>query len=72
MIVGAWYPVDQYKLSLGVLDRLYDLVILIHEKYNIPCYMNKNKLLAFTRSIYQCIYMKYRCNPSKALYKKFI
>ncbi len=45
MIVGAWYPVTHYKLSLGIQDRLYDLVILIYEKYNIPCDMNKNKLL---------------------------
>lgn len=51
MIVGAWYPVTQYKLSLGIQDRLYDLVILIHEKYNIPCDMNKNKLLEVIENI---------------------
>ncbi|WP_346940465.1 hypothetical protein [uncultured Clostridium sp.] len=51
MIVGAWYPVTQYKLSLGIQDRLYDLVILIHEKYNIPCDMNKNKLLELVENL---------------------
>jgi len=51
MIVGAWYPVTQYKLSLGIQDRLYDLVILIHEKYNIPCEINKNKLLEVIENI---------------------
>ncbi len=51
MIVGAWYSVTQYKLSLGIQDRLYDLVILIHEKYNIPCDMNKNKLLELIENI---------------------
>lgn len=51
MIVGAWYPVTQYKLSLGIQDRLFDLVILIHEKYNIPCDMNKNKLLEVIENI---------------------
>ncbi len=51
MIVGAWYPVTQYKLSLGIQDRLYDLVILIHEKYNIPCEINKNKLLELIENI---------------------
>ncbi len=51
MIMRAWYPVTQYKLSLGIQDRLYDLVILIHEKYNIPCDMNKNKLLEFIENI---------------------
>lgn len=51
MIVGAWYPVTHYKLSLGIQDRLYDLVILIHEKYNIPCEMNKNKLLELIENI---------------------
>ncbi len=51
MIVRAWYPVTQYKLSLGIQDRLFDLVILIHEKYNIPCDMNKNKLLELIENI---------------------
>ncbi len=51
MIASAWYPVTQYKLNLGIQDRLYDLVILIHEKYNISCDVNKNKLLEVIENI---------------------
>lgn len=51
MIVGAWYPVTQYKLNLGVQDRLYDLVMLIHRKYNILCDEKEEKLLEFLENI---------------------
>lgn len=51
MIIGAWYPVTQYKLNLGIQDRLYDLVLLIHRRYNIPCDEKEEKLLDFLENI---------------------
>ncbi len=51
MIIGAWYPVTQYKLNLGIQDRLYDLVLLIHRRYNIPRDEKEEKLLEFLESI---------------------
>lgn len=47
MIASAWYPVTQYKLNLGIQDSIYDLVMLIHERYNIPCDEKEYKLLDF-------------------------
>jgi hypothetical protein len=51
MIASAWYPVTQYKLNLGIQDRLYDLVMLIHERYNIPCDEKEYKLLDFLENV---------------------
>ena len=51
MIAIAWYPVTQYKLNLGIQDRLYDLVMLIHERYNIPCDEKEYKLLDFLENV---------------------
>lgn len=51
MIASAWYPVTQYKLNLGIQDRLYDLVILIQDKYNIACDEKEDKLLDFLENI---------------------
>lgn len=51
MIASAWYPVTQYKLNLGIQDRIYDLVILIHEKYNIPCDEREDKFLDFLENL---------------------
>ncbi len=47
MIASAWYPVTQYRLHLGVQDKLYDLVIQIHKTYNIAPDVREKELLEF-------------------------
>lgn len=51
MIAVAWYPLLEYHLNFGVCDKLYDIVILIHKKYNIESDINEVELLSFLNSL---------------------
>ena len=51
MIVEAWYPLTEYHLNFGVLDKLYDLCILIHKKYKIESNISENELLDFLENL---------------------
>lgn len=47
MICAAWYPVVQYRLNLGIWDKLYDTVIFIQRKYGISPNEKQEVLLDF-------------------------
>lgn len=51
MIVEAWYPLIEYHLNFGALDKLYDLCMLIHKKYKIESDITDNKLLDFLEDL---------------------
>ena len=45
MIVGAWYPILQYKLSFGIFDNLKKPINYVAEKYGLPSNYSEVKLL---------------------------
>ena len=51
MIATAWYPLVEYHLNFGAVDMLYDLVILIHKKYDIASDVKENELLFFLENL---------------------
>ena len=51
MIVEAWYPLTQYHLNFGALDKLYDLCMHIHKKYQIESDISPDKLLEFLEDL---------------------
>jgi hypothetical protein len=38
MIVHAWYPVNYFRLSFGVWDKLHEVVLLLAEQENLPAH----------------------------------
>lgn len=51
MISTAWYPLVEYHLNFGAVDMLYDLVILIHKKYNVESDIREEDLLFLLENI---------------------
>lgn len=51
MISDSWYPLVEYHLNFGVVDKLYDLVMLIHRKYKIESSVREDDLLEFLESL---------------------
>lgn len=51
MVVEAWYPLTEYHLNFGMLDKLYDLCMLIHKRYNIESSISEPKLLEFLEGL---------------------
>ncbi|WP_027623969.1 HNH endonuclease domain-containing protein [Clostridium lundense] len=47
MIVGAWYPTMQYKLSFGMFDNLKTPIHYVAAKYGFPSNCNEGELLKF-------------------------
>ncbi|EDT85086.1 HNH endonuclease domain-containing protein [Clostridium botulinum] len=47
MIVAAWYPIMQYKLSFGVLDNLQKPINYVALKYGFASNCNESELLKF-------------------------
>lgn len=47
MIVAAWYPIMQYKLSFGVFDNLQKPINYVALKYGFPSNCNESDLLKF-------------------------
>ncbi|MCF0253896.1 MAG: HNH endonuclease, partial [Duodenibacillus sp.] len=47
MIADAWYLSTEYHLSLGLQDRLGELVALVQRKSLLPPAARKEELLAF-------------------------
>lgn len=47
MIVGAWYPTMQYKLSFGMFDNLKTPINYVAVKYGFPSNCNEAELLKF-------------------------
>ncbi|MBO0573710.1 HNH endonuclease [Clostridium botulinum] len=47
MIVAAWYPIMQYKLSFGVFDNLQKPINYVALKYGFASNCNENDLLKF-------------------------
>jgi len=47
MIVGAWYPTMQYKLSFGMFDNLKKPINYIATKYGFTANCKENELLEF-------------------------
>ncbi|QGU96790.1 HNH endonuclease [Clostridium bovifaecis] len=47
MIVGAWYPTMQYKLSFGMFDNLKKPINYVAVKYGFTSNCNEGKLLEF-------------------------
>lgn len=45
MIVYAWYPIMQYKLSFGIFDNLKASINYTAAKYNFPANCDERKLL---------------------------
>jgi len=50
MIVAAWYPLAEFHLNFGPLDKLYELVQLIKGKYNLSNNIKEVELLEFLRT----------------------
>ena len=51
MITEAWYPLTQYHLNFGALDKLYDLCMLIHKKHQVESSISEDKLLDFLEDL---------------------
>lgn len=51
MVTEAWYSVTQYNLLLGFSDNLYNLVKLIHKKYDVDVNMTETNLINFLENI---------------------
>lgn len=47
MIVYAWYPLLQYRLSFGIFDNLKKPVYYVSDKYGFPPNYDERKLLDF-------------------------
>jgi hypothetical protein len=47
MIVYAWYPILQYRLSFGAFDNLKNPINYVAEKYKLPSNCDESKLLKF-------------------------
>jgi hypothetical protein len=47
MIVYAWYPILQFKLSFGRFDNLKKPVNYVYQKENFPCNYDEKKLLEY-------------------------
>lgn len=45
MIVNAWFPIVQYKLSFGKTDKIKDIIEELVERFNITSDIKKDKLL---------------------------
>lgn len=45
MIVYAWYPTLQYKLSYGMFDSIKHSISYVENKYKLPSNYDENKLL---------------------------
>ncbi|MEZ7890505.1 MAG: HNH endonuclease domain-containing protein [Candidatus Wallbacteria bacterium] len=51
MICKAWYPVIQYRLNLGQLDQLTNIILFIKDKYNFDIEINDEKLFSELQKI---------------------
>ena len=69
MIVNAWFPIVQYKLSFGSADQMKVIIIGLIEKFNIPLDIKKDKLLKLLKGNKHnlnkevnrlCMYVPYR------------
>ncbi len=47
MIVAAWYPIMQYKLSFGVFDNLQNPINYVALKYGFASNCDESELLKF-------------------------
>jgi hypothetical protein len=47
MIVYAWYPILEYRLSFGASDNLKNPINYAAEKYKLPSNCDESKLLEF-------------------------
>lgn len=72
MISDSWYPLVEYHLNFGLLDKLYDLVMLVHRKYQIKSNVSENDLLEFLETledhdVEKCISDLYKMVPYRLL-----
>ena len=51
MITCCWYSLLKFKLHLGAVDQLYNLVIYLSGKYNLQPDMREEELYAFLTSL---------------------
>jgi len=51
MISAAWYSVVQFKLNLGKLDQLADVIMYIHRTYSVPSDIKEMELIHIIDSL---------------------
>lgn len=51
MIAASWYPLVEYHLQFGAVDKLYNLVMEIHSKYGIESDISESDLLDFLNEL---------------------
>lgn len=47
MIIEAWYPIVQYRLSFGIFDNLKKVINYVSGKYGFTSNYNQSELLNF-------------------------
>jgi len=58
MIVNAWYPIIQYKLSFGIQDKLCHVIRYLNSTYDLGADIKKSKLLEFLTDLEDPIFKK--------------